>query len=139
MVPTAELVGEIGDVNASVSREFSEMDSILSVHRDVSSQDGNHNERNYSSSSKVIGATEEEYDASESSSDHGSVSVECGSNVGLDDNHSTADDEGGVNEEEKPATATAAAPEADDTSADGAIAETPEPERVVLLLLSDDV
>ncbi|KAI9922534.1 hypothetical protein PsorP6_002390 [Peronosclerospora sorghi] len=98
MVPTAELVGEFGDVNASVSR-----------------------------------ATEEEYDASDSSSDHGSVSVECGSNVGLDDNHSTADDEGGVNEEEKHVTATAAAPEADDPSSDGSIAETPEPERVVVM------
>ncbi|KAI9910785.1 hypothetical protein PsorP6_010122 [Peronosclerospora sorghi] len=74
------------------------MDSILSVHRAVSSQDGNHSEREDSSSSEVIGATEEEYDASDSSSDHGSVSVEFGSNVGLDDNHSTADDEGGVNE-----------------------------------------
>ncbi|KAI9918231.1 hypothetical protein PsorP6_011845 [Peronosclerospora sorghi] len=76
MVPTAELVGEFGDINASVFRECSEMDSILSVHRAVSIQDGNHSERDDSSSSEVIGATGEEYDASDSSSDHGSVSVE---------------------------------------------------------------
>ncbi|KAI9907162.1 hypothetical protein PsorP6_003217 [Peronosclerospora sorghi] len=77
MVPTAKLVGEFGDVNESVSRECSEMDSILSVHRAVSSQDGNHSERDDSSSSEVIGATEDAYHASDSSSDHGSVSVEC--------------------------------------------------------------
>ncbi|KAI9917681.1 hypothetical protein PsorP6_012375 [Peronosclerospora sorghi] len=110
MLSTAELVGEFGDVNASLSRECSETDSILSVHRAGSIQDGNHRERDDSSSSEFTGAAEEEYDASDSSSDHGSVSVECGSNDGLDDNNSTADYGGSVNEEERPATATAAAP-----------------------------
>ncbi|KAI9912649.1 hypothetical protein PsorP6_006066 [Peronosclerospora sorghi] len=91
MFSTAKFMGEFGDVNFRAS----------------SSQDGNHSERDDSSSSEVTGAAEEEYDASDSSSDHGSFSVECGSNVGLDDNHSTADDEGGINEEERPDTATA--------------------------------
>ncbi|KAI9920482.1 hypothetical protein PsorP6_015616 [Peronosclerospora sorghi] len=99
MVSTAELVGEFGDVNAPVSRECIETDSILSFHREVSSQDGNHSKRDDFSSSEVTGASAEVYEASDSSCDHGFISVECGSNVVLDSNNFTVDAGGGVNEE----------------------------------------
>ncbi|KAL7679550.1 hypothetical protein Plhal304r1_c077g0164151 [Plasmopara halstedii] len=128
---------EYGDVNASVSRESSEIDTILSVQHAVS--DKQRDERGDSDSSEVTGDVEREYDTSDSSSDHGSVSVECGSNAGSEDNHSTAVDGGGGNQEDVPEDKNQEVedenqeevPE-EDVPEDEAAAAPTEPERIVV-------
>ncbi|KAL7997789.1 putative reverse transcriptase, RNA-dependent DNA polymerase [Plasmopara halstedii] len=128
---------EYGDVNASVSREFSEIDTILSVQHAVS--DKQRDERGDSDSSEVTGDVEREYDTPDSSIDHGSVSVECGSNAGSEDNHSTAVDGGGGNQEDVPEDKNQEVedenqeevPE-EDVPEDEAAAAPTEPERIVV-------